>query len=80
MQGEAEDIVCLEVHEFFGAIGFYYRDFRQVSDDEVIKILMQFPPKPMEGRECPRRKGIYRAPHMVGATATPAISRRPGSD
>jgi putative phosphoribosyl transferase len=50
VRDEAEDVVCLEVHEWFGAIGFYYRDFRQVSDDEVIKILTQFPPKPTEGR------------------------------
>jgi hypothetical protein len=27
----------------FGAIGFYYRDFRQVSDEEVIEILQRFP-------------------------------------
>ena len=25
-----------------GAIGFYYRDFRQVSDEEVIEILQRF--------------------------------------
>jgi predicted phosphoribosyltransferase len=27
----------------FGAIGFYYHDFRQVSDEEVIEILHRFP-------------------------------------
>jgi hypothetical protein len=26
-----------------GAIGFYYRDFRQISDEEVIEILQRFP-------------------------------------
>jgi putative phosphoribosyl transferase len=31
--------VCLEVDSVFGAIGLYYRDFRQVSDEEVIEIL-----------------------------------------
>ena len=40
---EADDIVCLEDHRMFGAIGFYYRDFRQVSDEEVIEILQRFP-------------------------------------
>lgn len=36
---EVDEIVCLETHRAFGAIGFFYRDFRQISDDEVIEIL-----------------------------------------
>ena len=43
LRSDADDVVCLEDHEFFGAIGFYYRDFRQVSDEEVIEILERFP-------------------------------------
>lgn len=43
LRQEADDVVCLEDHEMFGAIGFYYRDFRQVSDEEVIEMLRQFP-------------------------------------
>ena len=43
LRGEADDVVCLEDYEAFGAIGFYYSDFRQVSDDEVIAILRRFP-------------------------------------
>ena len=43
LQREADDIVCLEDDSVFGAIGFYYRDFRQVSDEEVIEILQRFP-------------------------------------
>jgi len=42
LRGEADDVVCLEDYEAFGAIGFYYSDFRQVSDDEVIAILRRF--------------------------------------
>jgi predicted phosphoribosyltransferase len=42
LKQEADDVVCLEDHEMFGAIGFYYRDFRQVSDEEVIEILGRF--------------------------------------
>lgn len=45
LREEADDIVCLEDHTFFGAIGLYYRDFRQISDEEVIDILKRFPPK-----------------------------------
>ena len=36
MRGEADDIVCLENYGFFGAIGFYYSDFHQISDREVV--------------------------------------------
>ena len=39
MRDEADEVVCLEAHEVFEAIGFFYRDFRQVSDEEVIEIL-----------------------------------------
>jgi predicted phosphoribosyltransferase len=44
MREEADDVVCLEDHEFFGAIGYYYSDFRQTSDEEVINALARFPP------------------------------------
>ena len=43
MREEADDVVCPEDHEFFGAIGLYYANFRQVSDQEVIDTLARFP-------------------------------------
>ena len=43
LRGEADDIVCLENYEEFGAIGLFYSDFRQVSDTEVIGILARHP-------------------------------------
>jgi putative phosphoribosyl transferase len=46
MKGEADEIVCLEDHEAFGAIGFYYADFRQTSDQEVVDALARFAPAP----------------------------------
>jgi len=42
LQDEADDLVCLENHEMFGAIGYYYDDFRQVADEDVIEILARF--------------------------------------
>jgi predicted phosphoribosyltransferase len=45
LRADADEIVCLEEHTFFGAIGYYYSDFRQVSDEEVIDTLKRFPPK-----------------------------------
>jgi putative phosphoribosyl transferase len=41
LREEADDIVCLEDYEDFGAIGFFYADFRQISDAEVIDLLAQ---------------------------------------
>ena len=46
LREEADDIVCLEHHDMFGALGHYYGDFRQIADSEVIEILARFPPKP----------------------------------
>jgi predicted phosphoribosyltransferase len=46
LRKEADDVVCLEDHEMFGAIGYYYADFRQTSDREVIDTLARFAPAP----------------------------------
>ena len=43
MRLEADEVICLEDHEFFGAIGFYYADFRQLSDREVKDTVARFP-------------------------------------
>ena len=45
LRSEADDIVCLEDYEDFGAIGLFYSDFTQVSDAEVIETLAQHPAK-----------------------------------
>jgi predicted phosphoribosyltransferase len=45
LQGDADDIVCLEDYEDFGAIGLFYSDFAQVSDTEVIEMLARHPVK-----------------------------------
>jgi putative phosphoribosyl transferase len=39
---EVDAIVCLDTPEDLGAIGYFYRDFRQISDDEVIATLGRF--------------------------------------
>jgi putative phosphoribosyl transferase len=45
LRREADDVVCLEDYADFGAIGFFYADFRQVSDEEVIALLAAHPIK-----------------------------------
>jgi putative phosphoribosyl transferase len=36
---EVDELVCLEAPTDLGAIGFWYRDFSQTSDEEVIELL-----------------------------------------
>jgi predicted phosphoribosyltransferase len=38
LRGEVDAVLCLEQHEDLGAIGYYYADFRQVSDEAVIAL------------------------------------------
>ncbi len=38
-EGEADEIVCASVPEFFQAVGQYYEDFSQTSDEEVRELL-----------------------------------------
>jgi predicted phosphoribosyltransferase len=46
LREEADDVICLEDHENFGAIGYFYSDFRQISDNEVIELLAKHPVRP----------------------------------
>ena len=45
LRSEADEIICLEDYENFGAIGLFYSDFRQVSDTEVTELLARHPIK-----------------------------------
>ena len=38
LRGEVDALICLETPESFGAIGYFYQDFRQVSDEEVVQL------------------------------------------
>jgi putative phosphoribosyl transferase len=42
LRQEADDVVCLEHHDMFEALGHYYGDFRQIADGEVIEVLTRF--------------------------------------
>ncbi len=41
LAAEADEVVCLQTPEALWAIGYWYVDFGQVSDDEVIELLEQ---------------------------------------
>jgi predicted phosphoribosyltransferase len=61
LHAEVDAIVCLDTPPDFRAIGCYYRDFRQVGDDEVIAALdaarsgAASAPMPLTGAAAPRR-------------------------
>jgi putative phosphoribosyl transferase len=47
---EADEIVCLYRPEWLGAIGAFYQDFTQVTDEEVIDLLSRATVPPDQGR------------------------------
>ena len=34
-----DDLVCLAIPDAFVAVGLWYRDFRQITDEEVLDLL-----------------------------------------
>jgi len=43
LREEVDEVVCLETPLDLGAIGYYYRDFHQMSDAEVTELLARAP-------------------------------------
>ncbi|NMH97637.1 phosphoribosyltransferase [Pseudonocardia acidicola] len=41
LRGEVDEMVCLETPEWFFAVGQFYLDFRQVSDEQVVELLQR---------------------------------------
>ena len=41
LEREVDEIVCLETPHPFYAIGMHYRDFHQIPDDEVVRLLAE---------------------------------------
>jgi predicted phosphoribosyltransferase len=39
LRGEADEVVCLAAPEDFHAVGYWYQDFDQTTDDEVLRLL-----------------------------------------
>jgi len=39
LAGEVEDLICVKLPGNFGAVGLWYRDFEQTTDDEVVSLL-----------------------------------------
>jgi predicted phosphoribosyltransferase len=73
MRREADQVVCLEDHAVFGAIGFFYADFRQTTDQEVIDALVRFSPR--HGAE-PESPAAGRAERPESTTHRASASRK----
>jgi predicted phosphoribosyltransferase len=43
LRPQVDEVVCLATPRLFAAIGAFYEDFRQLSDDEVIDLLRRAP-------------------------------------
>jgi putative phosphoribosyl transferase len=39
LRGEVDDLICLQTPERFGAIGYFYDEFRQLSDEDVVQMM-----------------------------------------
>jgi putative phosphoribosyl transferase len=41
LRPQVDEVVCLAAPRLFGAIGAFYEDFRQLTDEEVVDLLRQ---------------------------------------
>jgi len=55
IEGLADEVECLEDTDHFWAVGQFYREFPQVSDDEVVRILQGAPQGSAQARPAGRR-------------------------
>ena len=72
MRGDADEVVCLETPQRFLAIGEWYEDFAQTSDEEVIALLRAARARQAEqGREQPADEAEEQ---VTGDPAEPGIA------
>lgn len=50
LEPEVDELVCLLRAQPFHSVGMYYRDFEQVSDEEVVELLREQPASPPYAR------------------------------
>ena len=49
LRSEVDEVVCLETPDDFGALGYFYEDFHQLTDADVIAILDDLAPAALTG-------------------------------
>lgn len=70
LRAEVDDLVCLYAPENLGAVGAYYGDFRQTSDDEVLALLRQAAGAVPPGLATEREVRIAADGHTLEGTLT----------
>jgi putative phosphoribosyl transferase len=63
LRPEVDDIICLSTPEFFGAIGEFYEDFGQTSDEEVTGLLDAARRRPAGGSAATPAPAATGTPH-----------------
>lgn len=74
LESEADLVVCLVVTERFFGLSEWYLDFRQVSDEEVVRLLATFRPGPHPDEEDREAGGDQR-----NGGRPPTAAREPGT-
>src|SRR5918998_6924349 len=74
LREEADEVHCLHTPHAFGAVGAWYSDFTQVTDDEVVALLERArrPPLPGPARVLGELRGIEADYHPLLEMATKA--------
>jgi hypothetical protein len=80
LRREVDEFDCIEVPETFAAVGQFYFDFRQTSDEEVVDLLRraagaEVAPAPDPGTEQARSKPGGTTPQPVRTTAATPPAR-----
>jgi putative phosphoribosyl transferase len=65
LRSDADEVICLEIHDSFLAIGEFYADFSQTRDEEVIDLLRQAAAWPTAA--------AHRSPLPAAAPAEPPV-------
>jgi uncharacterized protein (TIGR00369 family) len=82
MRGDADEVICLEMPQRFLAIGEWYEDFAQTSDEEVVALLRAARARQAEpARERPADEPEKQVPDPVtGGQAEPGVSADPAGE
>jgi putative phosphoribosyl transferase len=65
LRSEADEVICLEIHDWFLAIGEFYADFSQTLEEDVIDLLQQAAARPAAA--------AHTSPVPAAASADPPV-------
>jgi len=65
LRSDADEVICLEIHDWFLAIGEFYADFSQTPDEDVIDLLQRAAARPAAA--------AHTSPVPAAASADPPV-------